>query len=522
MGIITSVVLGLTLVGMLLGALFGFIRGRERAILRLVLVVLSAVLALVSRGAILDAVMKISIGGAPLSDTITQAFQGGTIPQSLQSLIFSLVEILVGIISYFIMLFAFRFLTWSLVFPFLKLFIKRVENIRAERLYAESLAQAAKANEATVSLNTENVTPEEEITEEVSTEACGVTTEEAAESFAQVEEETTESFVQVEEEKAEETTTEFNAEAPVDINVEELFATNAELANTESVNKTIVLTHSERKKLIKKHRGVGALVGLAQGVLLAFFLFAPMTGLLNQIAQITSLEMNGKPLVELPESIDIKGYTESGIGKIYSSTGHWYYSMMSSTTDANGNKVTLDATVQLAATLMEVANVATSIESELSILQDENAEPEEIISALNTLGDKLVNVGDSISELDESTMTTIKDIVVEMSGENVSQEEIDEMMESIDPEFFVQAGNGIKAFAEYEQVKLNEEELTKEQASDIVNKAHGCIDLVGSVTVNVNEDDKSQFKSAIDDMADLSDEDKNALYELFGIEAPQQ
>ena len=166
MGIITSVVLGLTLVGMLLGALFGFLRGRERAILRLVLVVLSAVLALVSRGAILDALMKINIGGAPLSDTITQAFQGGTIPQSLQSLILSLVEILVGIISYFIMLFAFRFFTWALVFPFLKLIIRKFENVRAEKLYAESLAQSAKANEENVCFDTVNVAFEEEIIKE--------------------------------------------------------------------------------------------------------------------------------------------------------------------------------------------------------------------------------------------------------------------------------------------------------------------------------------------------------------------
>lgn len=522
MGIITSIVLSLTLVGISLGALFGFIRGRERALLRLVLVVLSAVFALIFRGAILDAVMKINIGGAPLSDTVTQAFSGGGIPESLQRLILSLVEILVGIISYFIMLFAFRFLTWSIAFPLLKLIIRKVENVRAEKLHAENLAQPAKANEENESFNIESVITEEEATEapisqiqDISTEAFDTTNEESDELFAQAEEENVEN--------AETENTVFETQTPVDLEIEELLKTDAELQSVSPANQNIVLTNKERKKLIKKHRGVGALVGLAQGVLLAYFLFAPMTGLLNQIAQITSLEINGKPIVELPENLDITGYTESGIGKLYSSTGHWYYSMMSSTTDANGNKISLDETVKLATTLMEVANVATSIENELSILQDENAEPEEVISALNSLGDKLVNVGDSIDELDESTMNTIKDMVVEMSGENASQEEIDEILKNIDAEVFVQAGNGIKAFAEYEQIKLDDGELTEEQASDIVSKAHGCIGLVGdSVTLDVNEEDKTEFKSAIDGMTGISDEDKDALYGLFGIEIPEQ
>ena len=121
MGIITLAVLGLTLLGMAFGALFGFLRGRERALLRLVLVVISAFLALASRGVILDTLMNINIEGATLKETISAAFSSGDIqlPATMTNLIFAFIEIIVGFIAYFIMLFVLRFLTWLLVFPFL-------------------------------------------------------------------------------------------------------------------------------------------------------------------------------------------------------------------------------------------------------------------------------------------------------------------------------------------------------------------------------------------------------------------
>ena len=94
------------------------------------------------------------------------------------------------------------------------------------------------------------------------------------------------------------------------------------------------------------------------------------------------------------------------------------------------------------------------------------------------------------------------------------------MMEMLSSESLIQAGNGIKAFAEYEQIKLDESELTQDKATDIVSKAHGCIGLVGGIELNINDDDKTQFKAAIDSMADITLEDKESLYSLFGIQLP--
>ena len=272
-----------------------------------------------------------------------------------------------------------------------------------------------------------------------------------------------------------------------------------------------------RKRLVKKHRGMGALVGLVQGILLAYFLLAPLTCLISQVSGIAKMKMNGEPLFELPEEIGIEEYSESALGKIYKATGGWYYRMMTKTTDADGNEISLEATLDSVGVILEVADVATSLEDDLKILGDENATPEEVISTLDSLGDKLISIGTSMEQLDDGIMTMISDLVTEMGGEDVSQEEIDEIMEMLTPEFFEQAGNGVKAFAEYEQIKLDGAELTQDQANDIVGKAHKCITIIEAIEFDVNEGDKDTFKTAIDSIADIKPEDKDSLYKVFGI-----
>ena len=114
MGTITLVVLGLTLAGIAFGALFGFLRGRDRALLRLILIIISAVLALALRGTIIDAVTNININGVNLEETISDNFGSGdsSATQGIMNLIVVIFEIIIGFVSYFILLFALRFLTW--------------------------------------------------------------------------------------------------------------------------------------------------------------------------------------------------------------------------------------------------------------------------------------------------------------------------------------------------------------------------------------------------------------------------
>ena len=502
MGIITLVVLGLTLVGMAFGALFGFIRGRERALLRLVLVVISAFLALALRGAVVDAVMNINIEGETLGEMFAQSISSGSgsLPSGLTNLIFALVEIIIGFVAYFILLFALRFITWLLVFPFLKLIIRVFEN-KFENKYLSSIVS-----------KTEDVVKEvapavEETVVEQASETEAVETEDVSEN--------TEDEAVVEE--TETTDEDENASADAE--------PVAEMAAADPVPVRIVNVMPEKpkkhRKTFSKHRGQGALVGLAQGLLLSYFLFAPLTCLLTQVNRIATFEMNGKALVDIPEEIGLAEYSESAIGKFYNATGGWYYKIMTTTTDANGNKVSLDATLNSVSVILEITNVATSLEKDLEIFSKEDATPEEMISTLNSLSDKLIQVGTSMKEIDEGTKEMITDLITEMSGSEIPQEDIDKIKDMMTPEFFEQAGGAMKSYADYEQVKLDGTSLEQDKANEIINNAYGAIDLVGDIELDVNEEDKAKFKEAIDSNENISAEDVEKMYKIFGIQVEQ-
>ena len=491
MGIITLVVLGLTLVGMAFGALFGFIRGRERALLRLVLVVISAFLALALRGAVVDTIMNINVEGAPLRATLLESF-GSEIPEGLTNLIFAFMEILIGFVAYFILLFVLRFLSWILVFPFLKLIIRGFENIRKEKLSMD--------NDSDDDVSEKPVCEDNASTDDTPTESEEPAEEEVSETTVD-DSESTEDAVDSEEENPSEDV------EPVAV---------AALEETQPVKK-VRLNKEPSKKTFSKHRGQGALVGLVQGVLVAYFLFAPLTCLLTQVNRIASFKMNGKALVPIPEEIGITEYTESAIGKFYNSTGRWYYKIMTTTTDAKGNKVSLDATLNSVSVILDVVNVATSLENDFNILNDENATHEEKISALNTLSDKLISVGTSMKEIDEGTKDMMVNLITEMGGSEVSEEEIQQIKDMMTPEIFEQAGGAMKSYAEYEQVKLDGVALEEDKAKEIVKNAYSAIDLVGEAELEVNEADKATFKAAIDSNEDIAAGDVEKMYKIFGI-----
>jgi len=439
MGIITLVVLGLTLVGILFGVLFGLIRGRDRALLRLGLIILSVILALVLRGTVVDTVMNLEIDGATIQETLLEEFQSEdmSIPKNLQNLIFTLIEIIGGFVVYFVLLFALRFVTWLFLFPFLKLIIRHFENKRVRKVLAED--------------------------------------------------------------------------------------------DPES-DERIRFTRKQRKQIVKKHRGIGALVGLVQGILVAYFLFAPLTCLTTQVTKITNLKIDGEVLLEIPEDIGLTEYTESVPGKIYSATGHWFYSMMTTATDADGKEVSLEKLLDSAVVIVQIADTAITVEDEISVLEDENATPEQVIDAVNSLGDKIITIGNSMEEIDEDTLNMITDIIVDVAGEEAPVEEIEKFTEVLTPEILVQTGNGIKSLATYEQIKMDGTDVTAEQANQIVKGVSDCLsvmDVIGEVAgedvtedleLDIDDKDKETFKTAIEGLSDLSAEEKDTLFGVFGIE----
>ena len=295
-------------------------------------------------------------------------------------------------------------------------------------------------------------------------------------------------------------------------------------------------TRKQRKKFVKKHRGWGALVGLVQGLLLAYFLLAPITCLVTQadnlLTTLSEVEMDGEPLVEMPEipeEIGLSEYTNSVICKIYNTTGGWFYGILTSTTDADGNEVSLDKLIDSAVVIVGVANSAMSLEEDFKIFENENATDEEIIEAVHNIGDKIIEIGNSMKEIDENTMNTLTGLIVDFAGEEAPKEELEKFTEILTPETLVQAGNGIKSLATYAEIKNEDKTVTPDDAAEIVDGLNQCLpfidaiegiveeDLSEDLVLEIDDEDKDVFRNAIEGLDGASAENKDALKKIFGL-----
>lgn len=107
----------------LTGFLMGPVRGFRRSLIRLILVALSIVLAFVLRATIAEKLAGFEIDGQPLSAIIAQElFQGQNVPAELVTNIVSLLSVAIAFVASLILL---LFVTWAIIFPFCKLFLKK-------------------------------------------------------------------------------------------------------------------------------------------------------------------------------------------------------------------------------------------------------------------------------------------------------------------------------------------------------------------------------------------------------------
>lgn len=120
------------IVPVLIGFLLGSGRGLRRSIIRLVLVALSIVLAFVLKGTLTDRIMNAEINGQSVSEYITeqvsQMIPGVTIPADI---VVNIVSLIVVAFAFLLSLHLFLFVTWAIIFPICKLFLKNRKPVSA-------------------------------------------------------------------------------------------------------------------------------------------------------------------------------------------------------------------------------------------------------------------------------------------------------------------------------------------------------------------------------------------------------
>ena len=411
MGYVSMAVLGLTAFFMFFGFLLGFLRGFNGSLLRVVLVLVSLGLAIALRSTFASTIMGIDVGGETLADNIA-ASVGDSLPASLQDLVFVLLEIVLGFAGYFVIFAALLFITWLIVFPICKIFVK---------------------------------------------------------------------------------------------------------------------------KGLRRRRLLGGIVGLAQGFVIAFAFCAPLTGLVAQADKIAAIEIDGKPLVEIPAELGVSEYLESAPGSFYSKSGGWMFDMLASGKTADGQKIALSDMADILGTVGNIASAVTNLTDSLDTMTNPDATAQEKVSAMKDLGNMLVDIDGSINSLSgdakdmiNSVISSAKDMIVP-EGETLDPAIEDAInnfdISSIDLGSAGQAIVGISTYIEKTSDEFeNDQPVTQEEVDMIINGIAGCDIIFSAITqgdevdaiIELDDSHKTMFESSINNST-LSDADKAKMKDLFGL-----
>ena len=289
------------------------------------------------------------------------------------------------------------------------------------------------------------------------------------------------------------------------------------------------------KKGEKKGILFGMLMGIVQGIIISFVVFAPLSGMLVQVERISEIEMDGSQLFELPEELGIKEYNDSAIGKFYYGCGNWFFNLISSGRDTNGNKININDMFDIVATFAELATTVNDLSSSMDVMSNPDATPQEQVNAMRDIGEKLKAMGSSIDELDEdqkelvnSVISGIKDLVVSENGEMTP--ELEETfnnlsLENIDLAAAGDAMSGIATYIEKTNDEFaNSEPVTQEEVNSIVNGIANNPVILNTVTngeetsaiIEVSAEDAAMFENAINSST-VTDAEKDNLRRLFGL-----
>ena len=126
MNYITLVMVGLTVLPILFGALLGLLRGSRRALLRLILIVVCVAVAFALTGVVTKAVMNMQIEaiGGTVIDYLKQVLLGN-LPESMAEFAIPIAQSILQVVIFLLLFSVLLLLTWAIVYPLCKLFVKK-------------------------------------------------------------------------------------------------------------------------------------------------------------------------------------------------------------------------------------------------------------------------------------------------------------------------------------------------------------------------------------------------------------
>lgn len=126
MNYIELAIWGITGSALILGIILGAVRGANRSVLRLVLVLICVVAAYFARESLTNLVLEIKVGENTVQDTLINML--GPDFAELGGTVIILVSVLASVLIFILTFYLLKFLTWLIVFPLCKLFVKKGKN----------------------------------------------------------------------------------------------------------------------------------------------------------------------------------------------------------------------------------------------------------------------------------------------------------------------------------------------------------------------------------------------------------
>ena len=271
------------------------------------------------------------------------------------------------------------------------------------------------------------------------------------------------------------------------------------------------------------------IIGIVQGILVAYLLCTPFTVMAVEVNKINNLTYQNQQMFEFVDKQELNGYANSAVSKVYYNSGKWFFDIISSTKDSTGNKMEIDEATDLAITSIKLSEAFTNMAPNLENIS-EMSESSKLI-ALEKTQKEIETIGKILSKLDYNSKVVLQDMmpgIKETITFNYGKpsEPINCCLDNL-------------TFATIKYTKLenclhnvitvvengSNSNLTQEQVDSAINvfiDNPWIMDLFSTndgvcSLVNVNDDSEIYFVIAINN-ADISNEYKENLYTLFGIE----
>lgn len=269
----------------------------------------------------------------------------------------------------------------------------------------------------------------------------------------------------------------------------------------------------------KKNRGLGALIGAAQGLLTAIIVCGCLSGVVVEANKVTDIKIDGEQMIVLPDELGIQKYASSPLAKGFDMAGGWVFDIVSTTTDDSGRKVSISSICNTASTLLSVTEEITSAYSSLDSTGGTTTD------SIKNVADAFINVGTAIENLDDDSKVLVNDLISDVKeiAANALGElppELETVIDNIDVEEIKikSAGEALGSIAKY----VEEGEVTQDDINNIVNGIADnmfVLEMLGvedASLIEVDGPDADKFITAIEN-ADLTQEDMLKLYSLFGL-----